>query len=209
MYHLRWIATIAYFPSNPSLHQTACRRPATSATSLPATRLSTARMICLTAWGGYMVRNGQVPQHLKSHCEKWCHQGITCVLSSPKLQWFKWYKLLSCHLEENMMSVCYFYMVLDLKFPLQLLCIFKLCSGFRLVNTKCMMLVDMWKKIQHSNSVTLREVFTTKAFGDHCKSLYCTQKVFRKTHSFHCLRIFVIQSFKLCFSPHPLKLSQL
>uniref|UniRef100_H3D591 PAN2-PAN3 deadenylation complex subunit PAN3 n=1 Tax=Tetraodon nigroviridis TaxID=99883 RepID=H3D591_TETNG len=39
-------------------------------------------------------------------------------------------------------------------------------QGFRLVNT-CMMLVDMWKKIQHSNSVTLREVFTTKAFGDH------------------------------------------
>ena len=41
--------------------------------------------------------------------------------------------------------------------------------GFRLVNTKCMMLVDMWKKIQHSNAVTLREVFTTKAFGDHCE----------------------------------------
>lgn len=39
--------------------------------------------------------------------------------------------------------------------------------GFRLVNTKCMMLVDMWKKIQHSNAVSLREVFTTKAFGDH------------------------------------------
>uniref|UniRef100_A0A3Q1IDU6 PAN2-PAN3 deadenylation complex subunit PAN3 n=1 Tax=Anabas testudineus TaxID=64144 RepID=A0A3Q1IDU6_ANATE len=39
--------------------------------------------------------------------------------------------------------------------------------AFRLVNTKCMMLVDMWKKIQHSNCVTLREVFTTKAFGDH------------------------------------------
>ncbi|XP_048850573.1 PAN2-PAN3 deadenylation complex subunit pan3-like isoform X2 [Brienomyrus brachyistius] len=39
--------------------------------------------------------------------------------------------------------------------------------GFRLVNTKCMMLVDNWKKIQHSNFVTLREVFTTKAFGDH------------------------------------------
>uniref|UniRef100_A0A3Q3VXL3 PAN2-PAN3 deadenylation complex subunit PAN3 n=1 Tax=Mola mola TaxID=94237 RepID=A0A3Q3VXL3_MOLML len=37
--------------------------------------------------------------------------------------------------------------------------------GFRLVNTKCMMLVDMWKKIQHSNSVTLREVFTTKAIS--------------------------------------------
>uniref|UniRef100_A0A668S301 PAN2-PAN3 deadenylation complex subunit PAN3 n=1 Tax=Oreochromis aureus TaxID=47969 RepID=A0A668S301_OREAU len=37
--------------------------------------------------------------------------------------------------------------------------------GFRLVNTKCMMLVDMWKKIQHSNTVTLREVFTTKHAG--------------------------------------------
>lgn len=44
-------------------------------------------------------------------------------------------------------------------------------AGFRLVNTKCMMLVDMWKKIQHSNAVTLREVFTTKAFGDHCKGV--------------------------------------
>ncbi|XP_075448304.1 PAN2-PAN3 deadenylation complex subunit PAN3 isoform X3 [Ascaphus truei] len=39
--------------------------------------------------------------------------------------------------------------------------------GFRLVNTKCMVLVDMWKKVQHSNIVTLREVFTTKAFGEH------------------------------------------
>lgn len=51
--------------------------------------------------------------------------------------------------------------------------IFKPCFwsflGFRLVNTKCMVLVDMWKKIQHSNIVTLREVFTTKAFGEHCK----------------------------------------
>lgn len=44
-------------------------------------------------------------------------------------------------------------------------------AGFRLVNTKCMVLVDMWKKIQHSNAVTLREVFTTKAFGDHCKDV--------------------------------------
>lgn len=50
-------------------------------------------------------------------------------------------------------------------------------AGFRLVNTKCMMLVDMWKKIQHSNAVTLREVFTTKAFGDHC------------TYSYLCLRV--------------------
>ncbi|XP_068123104.1 PAN2-PAN3 deadenylation complex subunit PAN3 isoform X2 [Hyperolius riggenbachi] len=39
--------------------------------------------------------------------------------------------------------------------------------GFRLVNTKCMSLVDTWKKVQHSNIVTLREMFTTKAFGEH------------------------------------------
>ncbi|XP_033306580.1 PAN2-PAN3 deadenylation complex subunit PAN3 isoform X1 [Bombus bifarius] len=38
---------------------------------------------------------------------------------------------------------------------------------FRLANTKCMMLVDMWKRISHTNLVQLREVFTTKAFGDH------------------------------------------
>ncbi|XP_075230352.1 poly(A) specific ribonuclease subunit PAN3 isoform X2 [Lycorma delicatula] len=38
--------------------------------------------------------------------------------------------------------------------------------GFRLPNTKCMVLVDMWKKLSHSNIVQLREVFTTKAFGD-------------------------------------------
>uniref|UniRef100_A0AAR2J0R0 PAN2-PAN3 deadenylation complex subunit PAN3 n=1 Tax=Pygocentrus nattereri TaxID=42514 RepID=A0AAR2J0R0_PYGNA len=55
--------------------------------------------------------------------------------------------------------------------------------GFRLVNTKCMMLVDMWKKIQHSNAVTLREVFTTKAFGDHCKDACCVRMlVFRSQH---------------------------
>jgi len=39
--------------------------------------------------------------------------------------------------------------------------------GFRLVNVKSMVLVDQWKKQQHSNLVHLREVFTTKAFGDH------------------------------------------
>jgi hypothetical protein len=29
--------------------------------------------------------------------------------------------------------------------------------------------VDLWKKMQHANIVQLREVFTTKAFGDHCE----------------------------------------
>ena len=39
--------------------------------------------------------------------------------------------------------------------------------NYRLVNTKCMMLVDQWKKLSHANLVTLRQVFTTKSFGDH------------------------------------------
>ncbi|KAM7356367.1 poly(A) specific ribonuclease subunit PAN3 isoform 4-T10 [Cochliomyia hominivorax] len=39
--------------------------------------------------------------------------------------------------------------------------------GFRLQSTKCMSVVEMWKKLQHSNVVQLREVFTTKAFGDN------------------------------------------
>ncbi|KAI5734324.1 hypothetical protein M8J77_005118 [Diaphorina citri] len=39
--------------------------------------------------------------------------------------------------------------------------------SFRLPSTKCLVFVDMWKKLNHSNIVQLREVFTTKAFGDH------------------------------------------
>lgn len=57
MCRLRLTATTACFPSSPSPRQTACRRPATSVTSPPVIRRSTARMICLTAWGGYTVRN--------------------------------------------------------------------------------------------------------------------------------------------------------
>ncbi|ELT95021.1 hypothetical protein CAPTEDRAFT_144629, partial [Capitella teleta] len=39
--------------------------------------------------------------------------------------------------------------------------------GFRLSSTKCMALIDLWKKMQHANIVQLRQVFTTKAFNDH------------------------------------------
>ena len=46
---------------------------------------------------------------------------------------------------------------------------FWFCSGFRLTSTKCMMVVDMWRKLQHSNIVQLRELFTTKVFGDNCE----------------------------------------
>ncbi|PIK48258.1 putative PAB-dependent poly(A)-specific ribonuclease subunit PAN3-like [Apostichopus japonicus] len=40
--------------------------------------------------------------------------------------------------------------------------------GFKVSNTQWMVLVDKWKKLQHSNIVSLREVFSTKAFGEHC-----------------------------------------
>ncbi|XP_013412688.1 PAN2-PAN3 deadenylation complex subunit pan3 isoform X1 [Lingula anatina] len=39
--------------------------------------------------------------------------------------------------------------------------------GFRHIHPRCLELIDKWKKIQHSNMVCLREVFTTKSFGDH------------------------------------------
>ncbi|TRY78299.1 hypothetical protein TCAL_01718 [Tigriopus californicus] len=39
--------------------------------------------------------------------------------------------------------------------------------GYRLLNTKCMMLVEQWRKLSHPNLVSLRQVFTTKSFGDH------------------------------------------
>uniref|UniRef100_A0A3B1KG03 PAN2-PAN3 deadenylation complex subunit PAN3 n=1 Tax=Astyanax mexicanus TaxID=7994 RepID=A0A3B1KG03_ASTMX len=51
--------------------------------------------------------------------------------------------------------------------------------GFRLVNTKCMMLVDMWKKIQHSNAVTLREV----VWFSCCPTLSLVSLVF--SYDFH------------------------
>ncbi|CAO3616932.1 unnamed protein product [Mucor hiemalis] len=39
-------------------------------------------------------------------------------------------------------------------------------EGFRLVNEHAMSIVKKWKKIKHANIVTIREAFTTRAFGD-------------------------------------------
>lgn len=82
---------------------------------------------------------------------------------------------------------------------LYLLCCCNMSAGFRLVNTKCMMLVDMWKKIQHSNAVTLREVFTTKAFGDHCTYGACLRlrRRHRRRHSDRIEIVFLLQ--RWCF----------
>lgn len=45
-------------------------------------------------------------------------------------------------------------------------CLYRI-HGYRLNNVKVTQLVDMWKKLQHSSVTQLREVFTTKAFGDN------------------------------------------
>jgi len=44
---------------------------------------------------------------------------------------------------------------------------FGLNLGYRVTSVKCMAMVEMWRKVQQCHLVTLREVFTTKAFGDH------------------------------------------
>lgn len=44
-----------------------------------------------------------------------------------------------------------------------------LCVGFRLVNEQAMSIVKQWRKIKHANIVSIREAFTTRAFGDSCK----------------------------------------
>lgn len=42
-------------------------------------------------------------------------------------------------------------------------------SGFRLMNEIAMSTIESWRRIRHANVVSVREAFTTKAFGDHCK----------------------------------------
>jgi hypothetical protein len=41
--------------------------------------------------------------------------------------------------------------------------------GFRLMNEVAMSTIENWRRIRHANIVSVREAFTTKAFGDHCK----------------------------------------
>lgn len=44
-----------------------------------------------------------------------------------------------------------------------------LALGFRLVNEHAMTMVKEWKKIKHANIISIKEAFTTRAFGDSCK----------------------------------------
>lgn len=41
---------------------------------------------------------------------------------------------------------------------------------FRLINELAMTAVESWSRIRHCNIVSIREAFTTRAFGDSCKS---------------------------------------
>lgn len=42
-------------------------------------------------------------------------------------------------------------------------------AGVQVQSAKCMTIVDQWKKVEHSNVVHLKEIFTTKNFNDRCK----------------------------------------
>lgn len=43
-------------------------------------------------------------------------------------------------------------------------------AGFRLTSGKAVVELEKWRKLQHANLVSLREMFTTRAFGDNCMS---------------------------------------
>ncbi|KAM3589870.1 PAB-dependent poly(A)-specific ribonuclease subunit 3 [Umbelopsis sp. WA50703] len=40
-------------------------------------------------------------------------------------------------------------------------------EGYRLMNEAAMSTIESWRRIRHANVVSVREAFTTKAFGDH------------------------------------------
>lgn len=42
-------------------------------------------------------------------------------------------------------------------------------TGCRLTSTKAVQELDKWRQLWHVNLVALVKMFTTKAFGDHCK----------------------------------------
>ena len=44
-----------------------------------------------------------------------------------------------------------------------------LCAGVRLTTHKSVQQFEKWRKLEHANIVALREMFTTKAFGDNCE----------------------------------------
>ena len=48
-------------------------------------------------------------------------------------------------------------------------------TGFRLTSGKAVLELEKWRKLQHINIITLKEMFTTKAFGDNCEKFWWTK----------------------------------
>lgn len=42
-------------------------------------------------------------------------------------------------------------------------------SGVRLTTHKSVQQFEKWRRVEHVNLIPLREMFTTKAFGDNCE----------------------------------------
>lgn len=45
-------------------------------------------------------------------------------------------------------------------------------EGIQVQSAKCMATADLWKKVEHTNVVHFKEIFTTKSFNDRCKFEY-------------------------------------
>lgn len=62
-------------------------------------------------------------------------------------------------------------------------------EGFRLQHEQAISLVERWRRIRHPSIVSVREAFTTRAFGDQCKSasIHSNLALFSPRESF-CLR---------------------
>ena len=71
--------------------------------------------------------------------------------------------------------------------------------GYKLSNKRAIQTLEQWKKLQHSNVVSLKEMFTTKAFRDNCEYLTCS--VSRHLHPFHLFPPSLTHSPSHCPSP--------
>lgn len=86
------------------------------------------------------------------------------------------------------------------------------CSGFRLTQEAAIGLVERWRRIRHPSIVSVREAFTTRAFGDHCK--WCGRALvlsLQAPHSFcHCHSIAMpVPAIVFVYDYHPLSSTML
>lgn len=67
-----------------------------------------------------------------------------------------------------------------------------LVLGFRLVNEHAMTMVKEWKKIKHANIISIKEAFTTRAFGDSCKLAISCLYIYMYIYDTHVLLLALI-----------------